>query len=147
MNSTPVAVGLSHAGGLSVMQNACFPEERWSASAIMGILATPGTFALVIPDGGFVIARVIAGEGEILALGVIPTKRRRGHARRLVDAALAEARSRAAGSVFLEVAEDNEAARALYAEAGFVAVGRRPDYYRRPAGPMSALILKAALLP
>jgi ribosomal protein S18 acetylase RimI-like enzyme len=34
--------------------------------------------------------------------------------------------------MFLEVRASNAAARALYASAGFVAVGRRARYYRDP---------------
>ena len=35
--------------------------------------------------------------------------------------------------MFLEVADDNVAARALYDRIGFVQVGIRPDYYLRGA--------------
>ena len=49
--------------------------------------------------------------------------------------------------MFLEVAEDNRAARALYAAAGFASVGRRPAYYARPgaADAVAALILRRDL--
>jgi ribosomal-protein-alanine N-acetyltransferase len=44
--------------------------------------------------------------------------------------------------MFLEVAEDNAAARALYARAGFAEAGRRRGYYARPDGPAAdALVL------
>jgi ribosomal-protein-alanine N-acetyltransferase len=46
--------------------------------------------------------------------------------------------------VYLEVRESNTAARRLYEGLGFEAVGRRADYYRRPAE--AALILRAAIL-
>ncbi|HEY0838393.1 MAG TPA: alanine acetyltransferase, partial [Azospirillum sp.] len=39
-------------------------------------------------------------------------------------------------------AEDNAAARALYAAAGFATVGRRPGYYKRPDGRVAALVLR-----
>jgi len=42
-----------------------------------------------------------------------------------------EAVSRGAARLFLEVAEDNFAARKLYAALGFGAVGRRAAYYER----------------
>ena len=37
--------------------------------------------------------------------------------------------------LFLEVASDNAAARALYAKAGFIQTGLRPAYYLRTTGP------------
>lgn len=43
--------------------------------------------------------------------------------------------------VHLEVAEDNAAAVALYAAAGFRQVGIRPGYYRRPRGPAVTALL------
>jgi ribosomal-protein-alanine N-acetyltransferase len=50
----------------------------------------------------------------------------------LLDAALADARSRGAAVVYLEVRDSNAAARALYLSRGFSEVGRRRSYYRRP---------------
>jgi ribosomal-protein-alanine N-acetyltransferase len=49
-----------------------------------------------------------------------------------------------AARMLLEVAEDNAAARALYAAAGFAPAGRRPRYY--PDG-RDALLLAAILPP
>jgi ribosomal-protein-alanine N-acetyltransferase len=46
--------------------------------------------------------------------------------------------------MFLEVAERNGAARALYAAAGFAAAGRRRRYY--PDG-ADALVLRRSLTP
>ena len=51
-------------------------------------------------------------------------------------------RSRA---VFLEVEEDNVAARRLYARRHFREVGRRNAYYRRPEGAARALVLRRDL--
>ena len=62
---------------------------------------------------------VVADEAEILTVGVVPAARRRGIARRLLAALLAEAaRARRAPRCFLEVRVDNDAARALYAQRG-----------------------------
>ena len=68
--------------------------------------------------------------------------RRAGLGRALVEAAALEAARSGARSLFLEVAQDNAAAAALYRGAGFVEAGRRPGYYRRgDAPPADALIL------
>jgi ribosomal-protein-alanine N-acetyltransferase len=55
---------------------------------------------------------------------------------------MAEAVRRGAVEIFLEVAEPNAAARALYACAGAREVGRRPRYYADGA---DALVLRIDL--
>lgn len=62
------------------------------------------------------------------------------------QAAHVAAETRGAKTMFLEVAEDNHAARALYQNFGFAMVGRRPGYYaRKEQTAMDALILSVAL--
>lgn len=145
--------GLTHVRVLTALHAACF-DDSWSAGAMADVLASPGAFACVaLPDDaaepapvGFALARVAADEAELLSLGVVPTSRRRGAARALLDAIIRQAQRRGAVTLFLEVAETNDAARLLYAANGFVAVGRRPDYYQRPnAAPVAALTLRRPL--
>jgi ribosomal-protein-alanine N-acetyltransferase len=136
-----------------------FPDDPWSAKAFGELLAMPGTAGLLRaarpeapPPGdtpepaGFVLWRVAGDEAEILTLAVRPAERRAGHARALMDAALAAARESGARRMLLEVAEDNLAARGLYAALGFAQVGRRRGYYRRAGGARhDALILESRL--
>ncbi len=103
-------------------------ETPWSAAAIAALLQQPGVFPVAAPDG-FILMRAVAGEAEILTLAVRPAARRAGVGARLVREGLEAALELGATRVFLEVAEDNAAARALYAGAGFVEAGRRPGYY------------------
>jgi len=134
---------------LAQLHAACFPEDPWDAPALERILSLAGCFGLVAWDDenpvGFVLARDLAGEIEVLSLGVSPECRRSGLGRWLIEATFAEAVRCGGGSVVLEVAVDNDAARALYAQAGFVAVGRRPRYYASTAYPKDALILRRIL--
>lgn len=134
---------------LAELHAACFPDP-WDAEALAAVLAMPGAFAFIAAKGdsagdgaaaGFVIARAIAGEAEILSLGVRPSERRRGLGRRLLARGSAEAALRGTGRLFLEVAADNLAARALYLGAGFAQIGRRANYYHRPGGGVAALVL------
>lgn len=135
---------------LAALQAACFPEEPWEPASIASLCAPPEGFALMALRGdepvGFVLARAAAGEGEILAIGVLPTERRSGVGRRLVEATLAQARQLGADALFLEVAEDNEAARTLYMANDFFSVGRRPGYYKRSSGAVAALVLRHTIL-
>ncbi|CAH2600863.1 Ribosomal-protein-S18p-alanine acetyltransferase [Rhodovastum atsumiense] len=130
---------------MAAIHAGCFPPgECWSATAIADQLVLPGTFGLIDPGGGMVLARVAADEAEILTLAMLPSSRRQGRARRLLQAAEDQAGSAGAGVMFLEVSERNIAARALYAAAGYLQAGRRPRYY--PGG-IDALLLRKQLIP
>ncbi len=134
---------------LAALHALCFAES-WSARAIGQLLGTPGAFALLAESGGaargFILIRVAADEAEILSIGVTPGTRRLGSGRRLVGAGAAKARDMGAVTLFLEVARENEAARALYAAAGFSEAGLRRGYYRGPgAEAEDALVLRANL--
>ena len=143
----------AHADLLAAMHRQCF-EETWSAAAIVEVLSMPGSFALiaaVIDDAnetpvGFTLARIMGEDSELLTLCVLPAYRRRAIAATLLDDVRARARAAGARRLFLEVAETNDAARALYAGRGFTASRRRPDYYRAPNRvPVAALELRCDL--
>ncbi len=126
----PRAATLVHAAVLAAIHAACFPPaERWGETAIANQLGQPGGFGLFDPAGAMLLGRMAADEAEILALAVIPARRRQGLGRTLLTAA--ETLVRAAGGrvVFLEVACTNAPARALYAAAGYREIGRRSRYY------------------
>lgn len=135
---TPAAMAALHA--------ACFTTPRpWSAAEIASLLDSPLTFALTAPHG-FIMGRVVAGEAELLTLAVAPDQRRQGIAARLMQSFLTECSTRAADSVFLEVAEPNLPARALYAAHGFAQSGLRRAYYHTPDGQaQDALVLVRSL--
>jgi [ribosomal protein S18]-alanine N-acetyltransferase len=134
---------------LSLLHRACFPEEPWDADALERILMLSGSFGFWAwqenRPAGFVLARDLGGETEILSIGVLAECRRRGIGRGLLGAVFAETERRGGDSVVLEVAADNDAARRLYAGTGFVGVGRRLRYYSRPSGLTDALILRCRI--
>ncbi|HPD92902.1 MAG: GNAT family N-acetyltransferase [Rhodobacter sp.] len=119
----------------------------WSAASFAALLARPHVFLEADAQGrAFALGQVIAGEAELLTLATDPAHRRQGLARALLARFAASARQRGADSAFLEVAENNAAARALYAASGWTARGRRPGYYRTPGQPaVAALILCKSL--
>lgn len=124
-------------------------DQSWGAAEIERLMRIMGGFAILAEEAhpqGFVLARTVADEAEILTLAVAPAHRRQGVGRLLVDAAAAEASRRGARTMFLEVAEDNPGAIALYEAADFQAAGLRRAYYARPnAAPADALVLRRAL--
>jgi [ribosomal protein S18]-alanine N-acetyltransferase len=139
---------------LAELHAACF-VEHWDAPALASLLAMPGALAFLAsgPIGheeeplGFVLLRAIAGEAEIISIGVRPEARRRGVGRRLLAAALAAAAAGGAERLFLEVAADNYQALGLYLSHDFTEVGRRPNYYQRNGGGIMALVLSKPILP
>jgi ribosomal-protein-alanine N-acetyltransferase len=130
---------------VAALSQACFGDLHWSRTAVAEVLAMPGAFGFMAwvrgAPVGFVLARVAADECEILSLGVERARRRRGLGCRLLRRALEQAAAMGCRAAYLEVGEDNEAARKLYDTAGFEKVGRRPRYYRRPCGGESAALV------
>jgi len=108
------------------------PEQAWDAVAVSD-LARDGALVVAAPSGCAVI-RVALDEVELLSIAVTPESRQRGLGARLLAVAEAEARAAGAARMFLEVAESNAAARALYARAGYSLAGRRRGYYRHDDG-------------
>jgi ribosomal-protein-alanine N-acetyltransferase len=125
-------------------------ERPWTCREFAGLLASPGVAGLLVEvegrEDGFALWRTAADEAELLTVAVRGDRRRRGLGRALLAAVVDQARRGGAENLFLEVGVDNAAARSLYAQAGFVEVGRRPDYYRRQAGRADALVLRLTLI-
>jgi [ribosomal protein S18]-alanine N-acetyltransferase len=108
----------------------------WSNAALEELVSQQGALALVIEErslvSGFIAARQIADEAEILNLAIAPWARRSGQGTALLDAALKEFGHRHVARVFLEVRESNAGAIAFYRKQGFTPTGRRPAYYQDP---------------
>lgn len=144
------ACGLESAAVLAELHAGAFAgqtNELWSEKSLRDLLAMPGALALLAQQSGepvgFILLRQAADEAEIITLAVQPEQRRLGVARRLLSVGLDKMAGRGARQCFLEVAEDNAAARALYVAAGFAEVGRRPGYYRDAAGqPRDAVLMR-----
>jgi [ribosomal protein S18]-alanine N-acetyltransferase len=139
------------AGPLAILHQACFPEDPWDVTAITEIMGIPGFFGRVASEDGmpvgFALALDLGTECEILSLGVVPDRRRDGIGSALLDAVCCEALRRGAAGVALEMAVDNDAARALYVTRGFIPVGRRRNYYRQRGRLVDALIFHLTLAP
>jgi ribosomal-protein-alanine N-acetyltransferase len=121
--------------------------DPWNRSAFVELLDDPRVAFLIADAGGavrgYVVAWFVLDEGEIGNLAVASEARRQGLGARLLDGAIAAVRRSDVDTLYLEVRDSNAAARALYASRGFVEVGRRRDYYRRPKE--DALVLRLDL--
>ena len=121
-------LGPEAAGLFAALHARCFADP-WDEAAMASLLGSPGVTGLVIEaagaPAGLILVRTVAGEAEILTLGVDPEARRADQCE----------------TVFLEVSEANAAAAALYASAGFAETGRRARYY--PDGSDARLLARA----
>ena len=116
----------------------------WSSSEIGALRLMPGLVEIALP-GGFALGRVMADEAELLTIAVHPDHRRAGLGTALLGSYHDAALCRGAATSFLEVAETNAGARALYARAGYTPAGRRKGYYTEATPPVDALILQRSL--
>ncbi len=85
-----------------------------------------GTF---LGFGGYSFA---LDQGDVVEIAVSVGARRRGVARALLTALLADAVASGVKSLFLEVRASNTAAIALYTALGFRKTGERKNYYTSP---------------
>ncbi len=125
-------------------------DDPWAREAFAETLGMAGvTGLLALSDAGdptgFIVLRQVLDEAEVILIAVDHGARRQGIARHLLRHALGLLNG--ATRVFLEVAEDNSAAIALYRGVGFSDVGRRRGYYARPDGAATDAIVLGISLP
>lgn len=136
-----------HIDAMMVVMHAAFDPlygEAWSAAQLLATMALPGSWARLAMRGGqpvgFTLCRVVTDEVELLLIAVAPAARRQGAGSRLLLRAQEDALARGGSMLFLEVREDNDAARCLYESLGFAVIGRRADYYSGKDGSRRAAI-------
>lgn len=137
---------------LAALHAQSFPRP-WSVGELWDMAARPGAVALLATPNdrgdpqGFILCWRTLDEAEILTLVVSRSARGAGLGRLLLEEAVTLCEAEGATSLFLEVAEDNAPALALYRRAGFSETGRRRGYYRSqpPAEPIDALVLRRRL--
>ena len=92
---------------------------------------------------GFLVAHRVDAEWELENIVVAGTARRRGVGACLLGEFVAHARAEQGSSIFLEVRESNQGARALYRKVGFEETGLRKRYYASP--PEDAILCRLSL--
>jgi ribosomal-protein-alanine N-acetyltransferase len=146
------AADMLDADALARIHATCF-EAAWDGASFRAFLNRPGMLAFVATATdaaetdlqAFILVQIAADEAEIISLGTHPPARRLGLARALLVHAAAEAARRSAGAMYLDVAEDNSAALALYRGLGFIVRARRKAYYQREGQSADALVLRRPL--
>lgn len=142
----------SHAASISKLHGDGF-NRPWSDGEFQALLVQAPVFGFVAkPEGragaapsGFVLARLVAGEAEILTIVVSKSARRCGLGHSLMDTVLRHLHRARTECLILEVDETNLAAIGLYKRFGFKEVARRPAYYDTKDGKTSALVMRLDL--
>ncbi len=152
---------LGDVAAVAALELRLFPYDAFSAASLRDELAVgPTRWWVVVESGAPEPARVpgspparghllgaagvsLAEDSEILSLAVAPEAHRQGIGRALLAELVDRARGAGAERIFLEVADDNAPALALYAATGFETISRRRGYYASAAGPgtVDALVL------
>lgn len=119
-------------------------SDPWSAESFAPEFTDPYSWFRVVDVAGevagYVVARIVARQGEIANIAINPARQGSGLGGMLLDGAVTAAESAACEAVWLEVRVSNEPARRLYASRGFEPIGRRKGYYRVPVE--DALVLR-----
>ena len=119
------------------LHQACF-DEGWSEKEFECLLQLPTT-KLWMNEAALLLCSHVADEMEILTIGVLPKMRRQHLAQNLLLEMEGYAQKNGVKKIFLEVAEDNIPAQKLYSRCGFVQMGIRKNYYKRPQKRIDAL--------
>lgn len=90
---------------------------------------------------GYLIISSVIDEADVLSIVVAPGWRRQGIARYMLSQAIERLKRNNVERLFLEVRVSNTPAQQLYQQLGFVAVGRRKNYYTSAAGPEDAIVM------
>ncbi len=145
MKSSVVRIEKKHLSSLAVLEELCF-SEPWTEEALALLLGDSGVgFAAL--DGDTPVAYVgmlcVLDEGQITNVATHPGYRGRGYACAVLSALFEYAEKNALSEITLEVRASNTAAISLYEKHGFLAVGERRAFYRRPTE--NAIIMKKQL--
>jgi [ribosomal protein S18]-alanine N-acetyltransferase len=116
----------------------------WSETTFRGLLRRRDAEMIAAESDGRVVGYAVfwcvLDQGELGNVAVAADARGMRIGARLLDEVLRRAERRHVREVFLEVRPTNHIARRLYEQYGFVAVGRRRNYYQEPVE--DALVLR-----
>jgi len=119
----------------------------WSAEAFESEFKQPQALLLAAEEEGkitgFICARLLPPEVQILNMAVSVSSLRQGVATGMIDSLFGISRSAGCDKATLEARASNAPALACYRKAGFRIVGKRPKFYN---GTEDAVLMDAPLL-
>lgn len=136
------AAVLAEIDTILVIERGCFGTEAWSEDLVAAAIEGERNTVLIDDLDAYGAMAVADQVADLERIAVMPSRRRQGVARQLLDALCAAARAQGATRMLLEVAADNEAAIAFYEAYGFAPISRRAGYYR---GGVDAIVMQLEL--
>lgn len=120
---------------VAAIQASCPEIAQWTLSDYNRVASTEMSGWVADEAGeiaGFLVARRVGDDAEILNFAVRQAERQKGIGSALLGEALAWAKSFHAQNALLEVRVSNFSALDFYRHHGFAVAGRRPNYYSAP---------------
>ena len=131
---TVVSIDHRHIKDIAKLENVCF-STPWSAETILSAFKTGTKFFVAEKNNavlGYVGISAILDEGYITNIAVFPEYRNQGVATALIQNLFNFANENNLSFISLEVRESNKNAISLYKKFGFVAEGKRKNFYTAP---------------
>ncbi len=132
MNIKIIKATKENTADIFLIEQACFSIPWTEQSISDSIESDSNYFNIAYADGepaGYMSMQVCCGEGDIMRVAVLPSFRRLGIGRALLEECFS---SNDPDVVFLDVREKNIPAIRLYESLGFESVGLRKNYYSNP---------------
>ncbi|MBE6447292.1 MAG: GNAT family N-acetyltransferase [Alphaproteobacteria bacterium] len=120
------------------IRSKCF-DDFWPKRDFVEMLSNPLYFGFCT-DQGFILCRKISDEVEIITFAVLAEHRKQGLGRKLLTSVINQCGKGC--TIFLEVAENNIAAKTLYLQLGFIPIAIRKNYYQLSEGTQNAVVMK-----
>ena len=130
---------------LSVKEN---NFRKWSKDFLSSLFLEKNVFFISSndPAEGYLIARKILDEYEVLSLATDINKRRRGIGTMLLKKLINMAKKEKIQRILLEVSENNTVAISFYEKLGFKKVSKRKNYYKEGIETYDAHIMEKSIL-
>lgn len=125
-----------HVAEITALESRLF-SDAWSEKMIADCLSKAYYCVMVCENEsgrvlGYLISTHLAGESEVLRIGVDPEYRGLGNGKLLMKAFVQECEEGNCPEAFLEVRASNDSAIHLYEKFGFAVIGTRKNYYHNP---------------
>ena len=108
-------------------------QRAWSETEFSAMLSASNAVSVTC-DAGFAVGQVIVDEAELFLIMTKPEHRKQGVGHRILATFEQQAFQNSVRRIILEVADTNEAARALYSTNGYQQIAVRKNYYTFPNG-------------
>lgn len=111
-------------------------SDAWSKKGLYDTMEHPcGHILLAEADGrvaGYAIVYLVADEGELMRIGVLPAFRRQKIGQGLLKQIALLGKEQDVCRIFLEVRDSNHTAQCFYKQCGFTTDGVRKKFYENP---------------